>query len=135
MRFVLDASVAASWCFADENDPVANAAADVLLNTGMALAPLLFWFEIRNVVLIGLRKGRTTDELLNTALDRIARSPISIEPLPQEEMIFVLAKRHRLTFYDAAYLELAIRARIALATLDQALARAATAEGVALIGA
>jgi predicted nucleic acid-binding protein len=48
---------------------------------------------------------------------------------------FDLARRHNLTFYDAAYLELALREDIALATLDHALVRAATAEGVLLIAA
>jgi predicted nucleic acid-binding protein len=63
------------------------------------------------------------------------RAPISLDTLPSENAIFALAKRHRLTFYDAANLELAQREGVALATLDQALARAAAAEGVPLIGA
>ena len=56
-------------------------------------------------------------------------------PIPNEYAVLDLAQRHRLSFYDAAYLELAQREGISLATLDQALARAATAEGVPLIGA
>jgi predicted nucleic acid-binding protein len=60
---------------------------------------------------------------------------IEFAPLPVAGAVFVLARRHHLTFYDASYLELAMRERIALATLDQALARAAIAEGVPLIGA
>jgi predicted nucleic acid-binding protein len=53
--------------------------------------------------------------------------------LPADDAVFAIARRHRLTFYDAAYLELAKRERIALATLDDALAVAAAAEGVELI--
>jgi predicted nucleic acid-binding protein len=60
---------------------------------------------------------------------------IDIAELQEETPIFALAQRHRLSFYDADYLELAQRQDIALATLDQALARAAVAENVALIGA
>ena len=63
------------------------------------------------------------------------RTMIGLDTLPSDDTLFSLAKRHRLTFYDAAYLELAQREGIALATLDQALSRAATAEGVPLIGA
>lgn len=135
MRYVLDASVAACWCFEDEHDPRADAAAAILLKGGTAAVPLIFWFEIRNVVLMGMRRGRTTEALMAASVDRLTHSPIEMDRLPKEDDIFTLAQRHRLSFYDAAYLNLAQREKIALATLDQALARAATAEGVALIGA
>ena len=65
---------------------------------------------------------------------RLEDTPVELAGLPKAEAVFALARRHGLTFYDAAYLELAMRERIALATLDQALARAAIAEGVPLIG-
>ncbi|MEA2884225.1 MAG: hypothetical protein QOH32_3481 [Bradyrhizobium sp.] len=81
-----------------------------------------------------MRRRRISQYLLTESLVRVARAPIKIEPLPQDEPILALAIRHRLTFYDATYLELAQRERIALATLDQALARAAIAENVPLIG-
>ena len=54
--------------------------------------------------------------------------------LPDEVTIIALARRHRLTVYDAAYLELALREALPLATLDKALAGTAGAEGVSLIG-
>ena len=54
--------------------------------------------------------------------------------MPSEHGVLTLARRHRLTFYDAAYLELAVREALPLATLDQALATAARAEGVPLVG-
>ncbi len=97
MRIVLDASIAASWCFDDEDDPVANLAFDLLEEgTTSAIAPLLFWFELRNVILVGLRRGRIDSDNVKAVL--------------------------------------AQRGTIALATLDQAPARAAVADGVALIG-
>lgn len=65
---------------------------------------------------------------------RLEDTPIELASLPSAEAVFAVATRHSLTFYDASYLELAIRERIALATLDQHLARAAAAEGVPLIG-
>jgi predicted nucleic acid-binding protein len=134
LRYVLDASVAASWCFEDEFHPIAEIASALLLSSASAATPLIFWFELRNVLLAGMRRGRISQYLLTESLVRVGRAPIKIEPLPDDEPILALAIRHRLTFYDATYLELAQRERIALATLDQALARAATAENVSLIG-
>ncbi len=85
---------------------------------------------------MGIRRGRVKAEAADEVLSRIARIRISIAPLPDAaDRIFALAQRHRLTFYDAAYLELAQREGIELATLDAALIRAAAAEGVMLVGA
>jgi predicted nucleic acid-binding protein len=135
MRFVLDASVAASWCFDDENERVADLAFDLLEAGSVATAPLQLWFEVRNVVLVGLRRNRLTPDGLVSALARIDSATVDFDPLPESARIVMLARRHRLSFYDAAYLELAQREGVALATLDQALARAAAAEGVPLVGA
>lgn len=135
MRFVVDASIAASWCFDDEDDPVANKAFAMLEAKAEAIAPALFWFEIRNVALIGLRRHRISAENLIDVLARIERAAIELEPTPSSSAVIALARRHNLTFYDAAYLELALRENLALATLDHALVRAASAEGVALIAA
>ena len=135
MRYVLDASVAACWFFEDEQDVRADAAAALLLGGGSAVAPLIFWFELRNVVMMGVRRGRASEAPMFNWLATTMRASISLDTLPSDDAIFSLAKRYRLTFYDAAYLELARRESIPLATLDQALARAATDEGVPLIGA
>ena len=135
MRFVLDASIAASWCFDDENERVADIAFDMLEAGYVAIAPLQFWFEVRNVVLVGLRRSRLTPDGMISALARIDSATVAYDPLPESSRIVMLARRHRLSFYDAAYLELAKRENMPLATLDQALARAATAEGVPLVGA
>lgn len=135
MRFVIDASVAAAYCFDDEDEPVADAAFTRLQRGATAVAPALFWFELRNAVLVGSRRGRIDHQQMKRVLDRINRAAIVLDPLPGADAVFDLAQRHRLTFYDAAYLELAQRDRIGLATLDAALVRAATAEGVALVGA
>ncbi|WP_322515003.1 type II toxin-antitoxin system VapC family toxin [Rhodopseudomonas palustris] len=130
---MIDASVAAAYCFDDEDEPVADAAFARLEGGATAVAPALFWFELRNAVLVGSRRGRIDNQQIKRVLNRINRAAITIDRLPSSDALFDLAQRHRLTFYDAAYLELAQRERIELATLDAALARAATAEGVALI--
>ena len=135
MRFVLDASVAAAWCFHDEQDARADAAFALMQRDASALVPPLWWFEVRNAGLLGVRRKRITENEMTTFFSRLARMLIDIAELQEETPVFALAQRHRLSFYDAAYLELAQRQDIALATLDQALARAAVAENVALIGA
>ncbi|NVN85796.1 MAG: type II toxin-antitoxin system VapC family toxin [Rhodopseudomonas sp.] len=134
MTFVLDASTAVAWCF-DEANPIADFALD-LAKMIQPSAPAILWFELRNAALVGIRRGRITADRTVDLLARIERIRIEISPLPTAPgAIFALANRHRLSFYDAAYLELAQREGIALATLDQALARAARAEAVPLIGA
>jgi len=132
LPFVLDASVAACWCFHDEHNPSADAAYD-LLYEDHALVPLQWWFEVRNVILLGERRQRISEEYATSFLDHLERCAIEFAALPDHASVFALARRHRLTFYDAVYLELAQRERIGLATLDDDLAAAAGAEGVALI--
>lgn len=134
LRYVLDASVAVSWCFHDEQDSRADTALKVLRAGAAPISPLHWWFEIRNVIMLAVRRKRVTQEETTAFFMRLEDTPVELAGLPKAEAVFALARRHGLTFYDAAYLELAMRERIALATLDQALARAAIAEGVPLIG-
>ena len=133
MPYVLDASIAGCWCFPDERDPRAEAAVD-LLDEERALVPLHWWFEIRNVVLLGARRSRITEEHALRFLVRLNSLPIDLARLPGDAAVYALAREHRLTFYDACYLELAKREKVSLATLDVALASAAAAEGVPLVG-
>jgi predicted nucleic acid-binding protein len=135
MRFVLDASVTLCWCFRDEQNPLADAAFALLRNGADAVVPTLWWFEIRNGVTLGLRKRRIDEIEMTAFFMRLTEMLIHVTRLPETFAVLALARRHSLTFYDAAYLELAQRESIPLATLDQALARAAVAEGVPLIGA
>jgi predicted nucleic acid-binding protein len=134
LPYVLDASVAACWCFLDEQDSRADAAYARLTND-QARVPLHWWFELRNVLLIGERRERLSVQRTTRFLDRVTQLPIDFAELPSETAVFVFARKHRLTFYDAAYLELAQREGIALATLDSDLAKAAIAEGVPLLTA
>jgi predicted nucleic acid-binding protein len=134
MPFVLDASTAISWYFPDEEHSDALTAWKRLRQDD-ALVPAHWWFEVRNIMLIGERRKRSLESQTFDFVARLARTRILEAPRPDGPDIFVLARRHRLTFYDAAYLELAQREGIALATLDNKLAAAARAEGVALVGA
>ncbi|MEA2893937.1 MAG: hypothetical protein QOI05_4730 [Bradyrhizobium sp.] len=135
MRLVIDASIAACWCFRDEEDPRADTAFTVLQEESDVITPFLFWFEIRNAALLGVRRKRITEGEMAAFLSRLENMIIGFAALPETAAVFALAHRHRLSFYDAAYLELAMREGCALATLDEAIAKAARAEGTPLIGA
>ena len=86
-------------------------------------------------MLMGERRGRSTELNSRSALDRLSRMTIQHMPIPSDTDVLVLARKHRLTFYDAVYLELAQRERLPLATLDNELANAARTEDIQLLGA
>jgi predicted nucleic acid-binding protein len=130
--FVLDASVTVSWFFADESHPVASRAW-LLIHDDDAIVPAHWWFEVRNILLVGERRGRGTERDTAFAVERLSRMTILSRPAPNDANVFALARKRGLTFYDAAYLELAQREGLALATLDKQLADAARAEDVALV--
>ena len=133
MPFVLDASVTASWCFEDEEAPVADAAMD-RLPEDHAVVPALWWFEIRNILVVNERHGRIDSADSDAFLNDLARLPIRIASDPNEHFVVALARKHRLTAHDAAYLDLAVRLTAPIATLDRTLANAARAEGLELVG-
>jgi predicted nucleic acid-binding protein len=127
--FVLDASIAAVWAFDDEDHPDASAALSRLVNDH-GVVPALWRFELGNTLLVNERRQRIEQERTQVFLREIAKLPIIIDSSPDESAIFALARRRRLTFYDATYLELALRLGAPLVTLDAALATAALAEQV-----
>lgn len=132
--FVLDASIAACWAFDDEDHPVATLALD-RIRTDEAVAPSLWWFEVRNTLIISERRGRLTEADTTAFLREVSRFGVMIDRTPEEVTIMTLARQHRLTVYDASYLELAQREAIPLATLDKDLRKAAAALDIALMGA
>ncbi|CAA9241499.1 MAG: hypothetical protein AVDCRST_MAG04-1640 [uncultured Acetobacteraceae bacterium] len=134
MPFVLDASVAATWAFEDENHPDA-ALAPARIRSDAARVPSLWWFELRNALLVNERRGRLTEAGTAAFPRDLGRLAVSIDRSPDETGVLTLARRHRLTVHDAACLELAQREGLSLASLDGALRDAATASGVPLLGA
>jgi len=133
MPFVLDASVTACWAFRDEDHPVADFTRDHMLHDE-AVVPSLWWFEIRNLLIVNERRGRLSESDSTRFLRVLGRLGIIQDRMPEEAEVLRLARTHRLSVYDAAYLELALRHRASLATLDTALIRAAHEEAVSLIG-
>ncbi len=134
MVFVLDASVAASWAFDDEDHPVAAAALQRLRQDG-AVVPAIWWYELRNIVVVTDRRGRLTESLSAAFLTVLRRLPITVLPPAEDALVLALARTHKLSAYDAAYLALAREHTASLATLDAALARAARVEGVVVMEA
>lgn len=133
MPFVLDASVTASWCFPDEQSAVADAAMDRLLDDE-AIAPALWAIELRNILVVNERRKRIEPDDAKAFLRDLARLPIRIRRDTDERALLDLARKHRLTAYDATYLDLAVRAEVDVATLDRSLANAVRAEGLELVG-
>ena len=127
MPFVLDASIAACWAFDD-------ALALERVRTDEARVPSLWWFEVRNTLIVNERRGRLTESDTATSLRGLARLRVTVDGLPNGADVLTLARRRGLTVYDAAYLELARREGAPLATLDAALETAARAERVPLLG-
>jgi predicted nucleic acid-binding protein len=134
MPFVLDASVAACWAFEDEDHPTATLALG-RIRSDQARVPSLWWFEVRNTLIINERRGRLAEADTAAFLRALSRLGVTVDRLPEEAGVMTLARKHRLTVYDASYLELAQRETLPLATLDADLIRAARAENLSLIGA
>jgi predicted nucleic acid-binding protein len=132
MSFVLDASVALVWCFEAEQTAPVMALLDRLAEAG-AVVPQLWPLEALNGLLIAERRGRIDTARRHRLAGFLQQLPVTIDDETTARLwgaTAQLAERHRLTAYDAAYLELAMRLSLPLATLDRALIGAATAAGV-----
>ena len=134
MWSVLDASVGAAWLLSDEQSYNTGAVLEAVEIYG-ALAPSLLRYELRNILIMATRRGRLPDGEAVRALGRVRRLTVETADmtLPGDSGIVELAERHRLTAYDAAYLQLAVERAVPLTTADGALAQAATSEGVELL--
>jgi predicted nucleic acid-binding protein len=134
---VLDASFTFQWLFEDEASPAGDAALGLVSAAGAAV-PALWFIEVTNVLGMAERRGRLTQAGLQDALRLLRSLKLSVdEPasLAWSEPVLDLMRTHRLTAYDATYLELAARSGLPLATGDKALRRAAGAIGVTVLEA
>jgi predicted nucleic acid-binding protein len=133
MRLVLDASAAVAWASPDEAPPTALAEA---IAASRCVAPALWAFEVHNVLLMLERRGRLDTAGYEAAVAALSALGVELESpswAQVEHAVTRLARVHQLSIYDAAYLELAMRERLPLATFDGQLAKATRKEGVALI--
>ena len=136
MSLVLDTSVTMAWVYADEMSRPVREVFDQVTESG-AWVPSLWRLEIANVLEMGVRRGRHDAAFLEMTLADLTLLPIQVDPDTNDRAwgaTIRLAERHRLTVYDAAYLELALRRGLPLATLDRELRVAAKAEDVTLLG-
>ena len=118
---------------ADEDEPTAIRAIGRVIETG-GVVPRIWWYELRNALLMNERRGRITAQQVADTLADSAALGIEIDDRHDEASILGLARQHGLSVYDAAYLEVASRRGLPLATLDQLLSTAAAANGIAVIG-
>ena len=135
MKIVLDSSVTQAWVYDDEQTAATQALLDRVVQYG-AVAPSLWRFEIANVLAMAVRRKRIAPDFREEALRDLALLDIAIDPGCDGQAwttTIRLADLYALTAYDAAYLELAQRLRLPLATLDSALAKAAQAAGVEVL--
>jgi predicted nucleic acid-binding protein len=134
LSFVVDTSILVAWFLNEKTDPRVEAAFNAITRV-QTRAPDLLYYELRNALLVSERRSRITEAMSADFLRDLARLPIRLEPPAEGASLMALARHRNLTVYDAAYLELAKREALPLATLDRALEQAAIAEGVALFGA
>jgi predicted nucleic acid-binding protein len=133
---VLDCSIVMAWFFTDERSDYADDVARQL-PTRMAFVPSNWPLEVANILIVGERRKRSTQAQAATLIKNLTALPISIDDetnLHAWSSTLGLAREQNLTAYDAAYLELAMRRGLPLATLDDRLNTAATAVGVPLYG-
>lgn len=136
MTLVLDSSVALTWCFEDEGTVATDAVLDQVAHSGAA-APLLWPLEILNALTMAERRGRIDASQRQRLSGFLRDLPVALDgetAIQAWVATASLAAQFRLTIYDAAYLELAVRMRLPLATLDRELRAAADKLGVVLLG-
>jgi predicted nucleic acid-binding protein len=135
VAFVLDASVKLAWCFEDETTSYTEGVLD-LLRTTAAIVPVIWPFEVANALLVGERRRRLRVGQSSSAVERPLDLPIGLDDMTISSAwvpVLVLARQHDLAAYDAAYLELAQRLVLAIATIDNRQRDVATQLGIPLV--
>jgi predicted nucleic acid-binding protein len=131
-RLIVDASLACAWCFPDEQTDYTQAVLRAVSGSNDALAPRLWAYEVRNGVLMGVRRGRIPRAHADRFLASLSGMRVGLTDPHSYDAVFALAELHGLTIYDAAYLDLALREGLPLASLDAKLRKAADKSGVLL---
>jgi len=134
-RFVVDNSVVMTWCFKDEADPYADSVLKSLTENE-AIVPAIWSLEVVNVLLVAERRNRLSESASTRFLALLSQLPIYVERTWPEKMmsqLLALGRDNSLSSYDAAYLELAMRQGLSIATLDSKLLEAAKRIGVPIL--
>lgn len=133
--FVVDASVAMAWCFQDEATDATRALL-LRMSREAAVVPSLWFLEVANVLATAERRGRINPSQSAEFIRLVGRLDLEIDEHAEHRSlthVLDLARAHKLSAYDAAYLDLAQRWVLPLASCDRALRLAATTLGIALI--
>ncbi len=136
MSLVLDSSITLAWLYREEATESVDEFFENLIQVS-AWVPALWHMEVANVLQMGIRRQRHTADFRDRMLSDLSDFPIHVDAETHRHAwgpTARLAERHGVTVYDAAYLELALRRGLPLATLDQDLRAAAIAEKVQLLG-
>lgn len=137
MTLVLDASMTIAWLFDDDRIEAAHAVIRRVVAEG-AIVPSLWRLEVANVLRNAVRRGRCNEAYVDRSLVRLARLAIKRDEETDDHAwgsTRTLARKEDLSLYDAAYLELAIRRRMSLASCDKALLAAAARRKVEVLTA
>lgn len=132
---VIDASITIAWTLVEEHTPFANTIRDRVLQES-AVVPSVWTLEVANVLIQAERRGRKDAETVTRALALLQDLPVTVLPGSLAEDLNIVAstaRDHKLTSYDAAYLNLARREGLPLATLDIQLVAAAKKLGVVVL--
>ena len=132
MRFVLDASIAITWAMRDEDHVLADLAF-LEIQSGLAIVPVIFWYELRNILVLNERRNRISPDDSTRFLLELEQLSIDMDSPRNGTQVMDLSRKYNLSVYDAAYLALAMRERVPLSTLDKDLRNAARAVGVPLL--
>ncbi len=136
MSMVLDSSATLACVYSDEiTEPIHHVFN--LVGENGAWVPRLRKLEVADILEMGVRRGRHAAAFRNSTLADLALLPIRVDTETDRQAwgaTLQISGRHGLTLYDAAYLELALRRELPLASLDADLRRAAQAEGVVVVG-
>jgi predicted nucleic acid-binding protein len=136
MSLVLDCSITLAWVYADETTEPVRQVFESLSESG-AWVPGIWRLDVANVLEMGVRRKRHNADFRDATLADLAQLPIQVDGETDRQAwnaTLRLAERHQLTLYDAAYLELALRRNLPLATLDEDLQAAARMERLTVFG-
>jgi predicted nucleic acid-binding protein len=129
---VLDSAIVLAWVLRERDADAAMEILDQVFASG-GVVPSLWRYEVGNGILSAVRQRRVKAGQIEKVVANLAEIPVEVDRRGEDlawTRILALAQRHALTAYDAAYLELATRRGLMMATLDRALAKAAASEGI-----
>ncbi len=134
--FIIDCSITMSWCFSDESTPAASKVQD-RLEKESPMVPAHWFLEVTNVLAMAEKRKRITPAKSTEFLGLLEAMDLEVDDEASGRAfahLFPLCRHHGLTSYDAAYLELALRRRLPLASLDDDLRAAAKKLGIEVLG-